>query len=255
MEPGELEKIIVNFISKGHDGIKIQDFKRQIKEEIKEERFRLPFYVSQALWNLVSRGLIIFDIISDNSPQTWSLSLTPAGKAVADGERFNPNDLYGYSKMIEEDLLNISEVEKIYMTEALMAYQSKLYISSVVMAGVVAEKAYLDLAETFIHWPEFSSSPKVVNELTDPRGIFKIKKNRLLDLINQYNTVIPDELLEGVGEIISAMLELVRVTRNEAGHPKGIQISQKRANATLQWLPYALEKIHALKLYFKSKAN
>ncbi len=63
---------------------------------------------------------------------------------------------------------------------------------------------------------------------------------------------LPKELSEGLGIHLSSITELLRIYRNDAGHPSGAVFDRETMFVHLQLFRVMLRKIYDLKTYFDS---
>jgi hypothetical protein len=98
-----------------------------------------------AVWSLLAQGLAYIDY-SQPAPENWELRLSEAGAAAAADRHPNPDDPAGYLVRLRE-IPHMSSLVREYATEALQAYNARLYRASAVMLGVASEAAVLEAAE------------------------------------------------------------------------------------------------------------
>jgi hypothetical protein len=62
---------------------------------------------------------------------------------------------------------------------------------------------------------------------------------------------LPQHLTEDIDVTLDATLNMLRIYRNEAGHPTGKQIPRARANQNLQLFAFLLGRMYELKAFFE----
>jgi hypothetical protein len=65
---------------------------------------------------------------------------------------------------------------------------------------------------------------------------------------------LPEDLSDGIDLTLDAIADLLRVYRNEAGHPTGKQIGRDRAKINLEMFARYLERMYAFKEFFEGSA-
>lgn len=206
--------------------------------------------IQQAIWSLVGRGLAYIDI-SQSAPENWSLRLTASGVAAVKDEEINPDDPSGYLRRLYADVPSLSSLVKLYAVEALNSYYHNNYLAATVMLGVAAEAAFLELASAFAAWPRMPSEP-LTKILADPKKThfqkFEEFRKRILPVADQ----LPEHLRVGLDLQINSVLDLLRLNRNDAGHPTGLQIERDDCFVSLRVFARVLKRMYDLNEFFRS---
>jgi hypothetical protein len=63
---------------------------------------------------------------------------------------------------------------------------------------------------------------------------------------------MPDELSDGMSLTMDAVLDLLRINRNDAGHPTGRMFTREDAFISLQMFARYLQKLYAFRAFFES---
>ena len=175
--------------------------------------------------------------------------LTDYGQNVIDNTEYQPYDPEGYLSRIKTDIPEIDEVIIRYLEEGLSCFRKSLLFAAAVMIGCAAEKGMLLLVEAY------------GNSLTDPREkqeyeketkifIISRKRNDLWMRMEPLSPSLPKELREDLGTILERIFDLIRTTRNEAGHPMGKKIEKETMHANLLLFPIFCKRIYGLIRYF-----
>jgi hypothetical protein len=206
----------------------------------------------EALWVMLGQGMLYLNYYRNpERPHQWMFWLTELGDAAARDEIINPDSPDGYLKRLRNDVPAASEIVMDYATESVRAYQSRCYLASAVMLGVATEAAFLELGEAFGKWLPEEAGPRFLGKLRG-RGISYWKKfeefrNKLQPLRGE----LPPHLKEDIDVTMDATLNILRIYRNEAGHPTGKQIPRARANQNLQLFAFLLGRMYELKAFFE----
>ena len=204
----------------------------------------------RAVWSLVSRGLIIIDFLNINSAN-WDLHLTPRGqKATLDGE-INPDNLAKYTERLNSSVPEVSPTVRQYAEEALDCYNNRNYLASAVMLGVASEAAFLDMARAFGNWlPEGKERTNFVRSIENNKQIYLAKFSEFRKRIETHKSELPDDLSDGMALTFDSILDLLRIYRNDAGHPTGKQMSRDDSFINLEMFVRYLQKLYAFKSFF-----
>ncbi len=224
------------------------------------EAFRSQFAASQkptlreimsTVWSLVGQGLAYIDY-SQPAPENWELLLTNAGRSAAHDEEMNPDNSGDYLERLGAKVPNLNPTVLQYARESVVAYNSRCYLASAVMLGVASEAAFLEMARSFGNWLPDGQKQKFLKIIDDPRLNYIAKFLDFRKKIEPLKSSIPDELSGSMSLTLDSVLDLLRVYRNEAGHPTGKQVARDDAFVNLQMFARYLEKLYALKTFFDS---
>ena len=207
--------------------------------------------VMAAVWALVGQGLAFIDI-SQPAPENWTLVLTEAGaEAVRDGE-INPDNSGEYLSRLTVMVPGASPAVMRYAREALASYNNRCYLASAVMLGVASEAAFLGMAPSFVAWLPEKQGTKLDGLIRNPRSNYIAKFAEFRKRIEPLRSELPEELSGNMALTLDAVLDLLRIYRNDAGHPTGRQIERHDAFINLQMFARYLQKLYALKAFFET---
>ena len=182
------------------------------------------FEVNEAVWSLVVRRLAWIQIGQEN-PVHWRISLTERGKAAAEGEAVNPDDPSGYMRRLLRDAPGTSDVVQLYLRESLKSFEQECYLASAVMLGVAAVACMLEAADAFVNWSG-DRARKLRTMLENRRTFYVAKLEEFQKRLTAASGSLPQEISDNLDLDVTAVLQLIRHTRNDAGHPTGRQIDR-----------------------------
>lgn len=207
-----------------------------------------PHLITQTLWSFVGKGLVYIDIYQP-APENWSWRLTNAGMESAKDEQFNPDDPERYLLRLQSNVPDLSDLVHMYAKEAVHCYTHENYLASAVMLGVASEAAFLEMAQASTTW--LGSSGKKLQEILDnPQQPYVKKFGEFRKRIEPQKSQIPSELTDGMSLTFDSVLDLLRISRNEAGHPTGRSILREDQYIALQMFGRYLKKLYDLKAFF-----
>ncbi|WP_437298906.1 hypothetical protein [Sorangium sp. So ce426] len=209
--------------------------------------------VQEAMWSLVAQGLAYIDT-TQPSASNWELRLTASGYAVLKDSEFNPHDPSGYIDRLRQQIPQPSQVVLRYMSESLYAFNQRLYLASTVMLGVASEAAFLELGSSFAGTLSGEARGKFENLLSGP-GSYVAKFQEFRKRIEPKRQDLPEGLRDGMHLMLDSVLDLLRINRNEAGHPTGVTFGREDCFIALQMAARYMHRLYALKQHFEQSAT
>ena len=210
-----------------------------------------PQQVMAAVWSLIRQGLAYIDY-SQSSPSNWELILTHAGLAAARDEYPNPDSVEEYLERLRTRAPGASQTVLQYARESAMSYINRCYLSSAVMLGVASEAAFLDLAQSFGNWLPSGQGEEFLKIVSGSRN-YLVKFSEFRKRVEPVKPKLPAELSDAMSLTFDSVLDLLRVYRNDAGHPTGRLLERDDAFVNLQMFARYVEKLYAFKAFFDSK--
>jgi len=154
---------------------------------------------------------------------------------LAVGE-YVPYDIGQFIERLKTRVPAVDQFVLLYLTEALQCFRAGTYLTSAVMVGVASERILLDLRsaiesalDTKQKKDKFAATAgKLVKRIYD-----EIQK-RLDPIMERITTALKKE---DISAELSGIFDLIRKTRNDAGHPTGRKVEREEAFALLQLFP------------------
>lgn len=174
--------------------------------------------------------------------------LTSYGQRVLENTEYQPYDPDGYLRKIQAEITGIDPVIIRYLEECLACFRRNLLLSAAVMLGCAAEKAIIQLVEVF--GVTLQNEDKVVFEKDTSTFIISRKYNALWSRLEPMAKTLPDNLGDHLGNILDRIFDIIRTTRNEAGHPSGNPIEKETVHANLLLFPIFCKRIYKLIEHF-----
>jgi len=202
-------------------------------QEKREEKDK----IRQIVWDLIFER-ILTPGLDEANPNLPFLSITEYGKKVLSTGEILPYDPDGYLRHLKSEIPSIDLLINMYVNESLQAFLRGLMFSSAVTLGAASEKAFNLLHEA------------LANAITDPT-----KKAHFIALQGSYRTKskfdevkreiisisarLPRNLQENLESNLDGIFNVIRVTRNDAGHPTGNVVKRDSAFVNLRlFIPY-----------------
>lgn len=127
------------------------------------------------------------------------------------------------------------------------AFNARCYLASSVMLGVAAEQVFAALAAAFVE-ADGSRAEQLGKLLANPRSTYFARLQEFPKRLEPRRPELPEDLVDVL--TLDAVGDLLRITRNAAGHPSGQIIDEDTARAHLQMAALYLRKMTALSKYF-----
>jgi len=200
----------------------------------------------EGVWSLVGQGLAFIDY-SQPAAENWSLHLTIAGQAAAVDMDVNPDDPGGYLRLLMADVPAISSTVKAYAEEALHAYNSRLYRASAVMLGVASEAAVLEVATALTKLMTETERHSYLQVIEARKQNYVAKFEAFQQKLRSKKDRLPEELSDGLDLTLNAVADLLRLYRNDAGHPSGKKVDRGDCFIHLRMFVRYAQKLYLLK--------
>lgn len=190
--------------------------------------------VFDVIHEMISNHIFSPDAGGPNASQFYPfLRVTDFGWECIESEDWLPYDPEGYIKEVKSRIPNIDQVVLRYLTEAIVAFNKELPLSSTFALGAASEKMILQLIESLGNAIKSASDKAKYFKSIQDKGIAaKYKKFRDEWELRKVTTVL--SLDREVDNQIDGIFHFIKQNRNQAGHPTGGQYNKKALMANLQ---------------------
>lgn len=216
----------------------------------------------RALWQLVSGGYMFVDFTRDNanptnwsdSPQNWRWMLTDRGRRLARSKEneIEPDDQEGYLRLLQGQVPDLDDQILLYVVEALRAYHGEAHLASTVMLGVASERAFQLLGEAFLKWLPAKEAQTFAETFDNPKRNYINKFEEFRRRLEPKKSVLPVDFADNMALNLDSVMDMLRINRNEAGHPTGRIFGESEAYINLQVFARYIVKLYALRGFFIS---
>jgi hypothetical protein len=242
-----LETRLLRMLSQGMSDKRICMISRTYNSKHQDHRLN-EHDVYPTLWSLLRKGLVYLDM-EQQHPSSWSVRLTLLGEKRATEEENSPYDPEGWLEYLKRKVPRISDTSLQYAKEAVHAFANELYLSSCVMLGVSSESAFLELAKAVCNFVGEDSAKKLRKDLEAPFSPFLKKFSECRKLLDTIRSSIPREHSDGMNIWLDSVIDILRIYRNDAGHPTGKQMDREDCYMNLRVFSMYMEKMHNLRVY------
>ena len=207
--------------------------------------------IMEVVWSLIIQGILVPGI-NDSNPNLPFIRLTEYGRRCVAEERFLPHDPDGYLREFQIAVPGVDTVILEYLTESLQCYVHGLNRAAAVMLGAASEQAALLLFESFAgslspqNGERFRSAIDKATSTYRKYEIFERHFSPVKDRLDPNLTHNLDSMIRGV-------FDLIRNSRNDAGHPaSGVEVSRDAIYSQLRlFVPYC-KRIYQLISWFSA---
>ncbi len=203
--------------------------------------------VREIINDLVVEGALMWGVSFQEPGPPW-VKVTKSGeKVLADGEPA-PHDPDGYLGYLKREVPSIDETILTYVSEALQAYLRGLILSSTVMLGCASEKAFLLLVDAYTK--AVTDDSKRARFEKESYGPIKRKLDAFRAEVPNFRDKLPSNLRDDLEVQLDATFNLIRTTRNDAGHPSGRKVERHLVYANLRLFPPYCKRVYELIQFF-----
>lgn len=198
--------------------------------------------VREVVWELTFQGIVVPGVDSGSQAGFPWFKITDWGKHSLERGEYLPYDATLFIERLHNELPLVDKSILLYITEALKCFRFGAFIASAMMVGVAAEQMILLLKAAVSI--SLNSAEKKQKFEADARDTIKRIQNAIWKRLEPVREQMPDRLREAIGVELNAIFEIVRRTRNEAGHPTGRNIERHEAEALLLLFPTHLKTVY-----------
>jgi hypothetical protein len=192
---------------------------------------------------LYRNGVVDFEasgsVVDYNNIYSPRLRVTNYGQEVLKEEGLPVYDPDGYIRVIKEEVPDIDPIILEYLKESITTFNRGCPMSAVISLGIASEKMVLLLYEALGN--ALGDSER--KELDNVRNNIFSKHKKMEELLEKKKKKMPEDIKNNYDVYLNAMFHLMRIHRNELGHPTGasveksvIQVFLKSFGIYLKWL-------------------
>jgi hypothetical protein len=210
--------------------------------------------VFAALWQLAQQGIIIpghrshgrFDQNADAFKSFPFFSITSYGRKMlaALADDLHPADAADYLEKLKSRVPSASDTVLLYVGEAVATFNSQHYLSSVVNLGVATETLLEQLYDVLgAHLGGNSNAYRLKLDGKRWAGArLEYVRTRLKDHLDEF----PSEFATRVEQYLDMLAQIIKLSRDDAGHARPLRIDREIASMNLVSFPVLAGIIHEL---------
>lgn len=192
--------------------------------------------IREVFWDLFRQGFITLGL-DDSNPAWPFFRLSHFGqKTLLTQSPYRFHDTNSFLSLVEKEVPDISREAVVYLDEAASAFYAGCLLASCVMLGVAAEAEFLRLAETAAKSQAHGQKFAAVSQ----KNLIRQKITKFQDCLKPLTSALPHEATEDLDTNFLAIQSILRIARNDAGHPTGAAPQREQVYVYLQlFVPFA----------------
>ena len=192
-------------------------------------------FILEVFWDLFRQGAITLGS-NANQPGWPGYRLTRFGRQIAQQSPFRFHDTHTYIALVKSYVPDISPEAIAYLEEAVAAFYADCLLASCVMLGVAAEVEFLRLVNVACASAKYSSSFVAISKL----WFIGQKITKFLAILKPLVPDLPKESTEDLETNFQMIQSVLRIARNQAGHPTAGAPQREQVYVNLQlFAPFA----------------
>jgi hypothetical protein len=186
--------------------------------------------VRDVFWDLFRQGFITLGMNNANTNWPFFRFSHFGQRMLVAGSPWRFHDTTSYLALIRKEVPDILPESVSYLDEAASAFYAGCLLAACVMLGVAAEAEFLRLIEVAknspSYGPRFSGVPK--------ERFVRQKIAKFRNALEPIRTLLPKEAVGDLDTNFNMIQAVLRVARNEAGHPTAVTPEREQVYVYLQ---------------------
>ena len=199
--------------------------------------------IREIIWGLVIQGIVVPGG-SNSQPDLPFMQISEWGKKCLESGEYVPYDAGQYLARLKTRIEDVDSKIVLYLQESLTAFRSGTYVASAVMTGVATERTLLVLRDAIEAALPTQDAKNKFATRTKVKLIKQVFDEMWKQLDPVHDQLAADLDKEDVRSELSGTFDLIRKTRNDAGHPAGRPISREEAHNLLLLFPQYCEVVY-----------
>lgn len=177
-------------------------------------------------------------------------TLTESGKHWIQQDEMLPFDPQGYLVGISRRVPGLDSTTMTYLREAISTYNRRFFLSAAVALGVAAEHLILQMIEAYINAFQDPVKREKMDRRYEPMQL-RAKYAHFKQEFHAIKAQVPRDLHGDFETHLDSIFQLIRVVRNDSGHPRGEIPEPAMVMANLQAFSYFALRVTQLESWFK----
>jgi hypothetical protein len=192
--------------------------------------------VRDVFWDLFRQGFITLGMNDANPTWPWFRLSYFGQQTLQTASPYRFHDTGSFLALVRREVPDISAEGLAYLDEAVAAFYAGCLLAACVMLGVAAECEFLGLIDTAIANATYGSAFNPIQKLWFIRQKITKFQSTLKPLIPS----LPKEATEDLDTNFNMIQSVLRIARNEAGHPTAATPQREQVYVYLQlFVPFA----------------
>ena len=192
--------------------------------------------VRDVFWDLFRQGFITLGMNDANEQWPWFRLSHFGEKALATQSPYRFHDTNSFLGLVRNEVPDISPDAVVYLDEAVAAFYAGCPLASCVMLGLAAEAEFLRLTEIAALNPTYGNKFSPVAK----QNAIRQKIAKFQECLKPLIQALPYAATEDLETNFQAIQSVLRIARNDAGHPTGAAPQREQVYVYLQlFIPFA----------------
>lgn len=212
----------------------------------------------EVMWGLFREGLVILYPIggSYNDLFSFEWAISEKGRRYPSTQgQFEPDDPEGYLELLRQKLPEIDQIALRYIEESLTAYSADCNLAATVMLGGASERVFQLVGEAFVRTIPQGEQNAFVKIFANKGASYSQKLSEFRKQMESRRKGLSGPLRDAIDPALNGVVELLRIDRNEAGHPTGAVITPEQVRLSLRVGAHYMEMMYLLKVHFDRTAG
>jgi len=202
-------------------------------------------------WDLFRQGFITLGMDDTNNQWPFFRISHFGAKTLGVLSPYRFHDTTSFLGLVRAEVPDISPEAVVYLDEAVSTFYAGCVLASCVMLGVAAEAEFLRLAETAAAHPVHGGKFSAVGR----QSFIRQKIAKFHDCLKPMLPGLPREATEDLETNLLAIQSVLRIARNEAGHPTGSTPEREQVYVYLQlFVPFARQLMRLRRAFDQATA-
>lgn len=198
------------------------------------------------VWDLIIQGILIPGIPNQlGSAGLPAFVISDWGKTCLQSGEYLTFDGFKYLSRLDAEIPNFDSIAKLYLKDSLASFRIGAYLSSAVMTGVASERLIILLRDAVKNSLPTATRQQKFEADTNGRVISRVFEAIWNRLESNQGTIASSSGREDLQVDLFGIFNFIRVTRNDAGHPKGRQLTRDEADSMLHLFPVYAKAVYA----------
>jgi hypothetical protein len=192
--------------------------------------------VRDVFWDLFRQGFITLGM-NDSNPMWPFFRLSHFGEQTLQNQSpYRFHDTSSFVAMVKKEVPDIPPDSVAYLDEAVAAFYAGCLLASCVMLGVAAEAEFIRLVDVAANSAVHGSAFAPVQKAT----LIRQKITKFQNSIKPLLPSLPKDAAEDLDTNLTAIQSVLRIARNDAGHPTAAKLEREQVYVFLQlFVPFA----------------
>jgi len=188
--------------------------------------------VLDVIWELIAAHVVAPGLSAHMSTALPFLHLTEHGRKCLEHDEYLPYNPDGYLERLSTRVLELDDTVRLYVTESVQAFRHNLPLSSAVTLGAASEQVFLIASDALAAAlpPAAQGSYRKKTSGKPIKKHFEEFMKRLPNVVDQ----LPGNVQDNLETDWNGIFNLIRNSRNDAGHPARPHVDMDEAAAGLQ---------------------